>query len=486
MYAVSFYTLGCKLNQLETEAAAEAFREEGFTLIPWDGPEKPALFILNTCTVTSRAEQKARRIIRLFLRSPCAVLVTGCYAQLEREALAALDPAPGEADPAAALFVLPGGAKEALLDLPRYLARNAGPGPDASPLPAALSRWFEERERAARPPEDKAAASPPAPFRFNPRAFSFHSRAFLKIQDGCDRSCAYCRVPLARGKAASLASAEVLARLRALEREGLAEAVLTGVSICQYRDPADPRTNLPALLRLLLDNTRTIALRLSSVEPEPAICTGPASPGGDDFFAILAHPRIRNHFHLSVQSGSDRILAAMGRPYRAGDIAKTVERLRRIKGDPFLACDIITGFPGETGEDFAETAALCGDLDFAGIHGFPYSPRPGTRAAAMADQVCRRLSGERLRTLLELARRGRRAYVSRWLGKTVEAVAETAAVPSKSGTFPGLTDNYLRAAVTPAGNTPAPRPGSAFHCHIAGEAGRAGFDIRGAMILDCT
>ncbi|MDR2073556.1 MAG: radical SAM protein [Spirochaetaceae bacterium] len=474
-YAVSFFTLGCKLNQLETEAIAEAFREQGFPVRSWQELGRGDLSIVNTCTVTSRAEQKARRIIRLLLGRGSTVLITGCYARLGEAELSGLG--------AENLFLVP--PKDALLDLPRFLA-DAGESPDT-----ILSRWLEEQVRSRGTRRD--AGIFPDAFRFNPRTFLFHSRAFLKIQDGCDRSCAYCRVPLARGKSISLGTTELRSRLKALEDRGIPEAVLTGVNICQYRSPGDKPVGLPALLRILLEHTGRIALRLSSIEPEPAVLT-------DEFFQILSHPRIRPHFHLSVQSGSNRILSAMGRPYLVNDIVSVAERLRQVKEDPFLACDMITGFPGETGGDFRSSAALCRDLGFAAIHGFPYSKRSGTRAAVMRDQVSRGTAGKRLAVLLELSRQGRQDYVGRWLGRIVGAVVESkrsegtgknsaGSSPAEKTdffppVFPALTDNYIRLLVSPAPDdfSVRPRPGSILNCSIQAHLPGKDFDAWGKVV----
>ncbi|MDR2663736.1 MAG: radical SAM protein [Treponema sp.] len=494
--SVSFYTLGCKLNQLETEAVAAAFREEGFALLPWNGSsgvprdQGPELLVVNTCTVTSRAEQKARRIIRLFLRTGGTVVVTGCYAQLNRAELCSLAP-----DTGGSLFVVPGRAKDRLLDLPRFLARSGGTPREL------LARWCSGLDGSAAAGEGPFAGEPSlasagpdsavtggmagpsasAAFRFNPRNFLFHSRGFLKIQDGCDRRCAYCRVPLARGGSVSLEAPELARRLRALEEAGISEAVLTGVNICQYRDPASSGA-LPELLGLLLDKTRRIALRLSSIEPEPE-GTFLKNPG----FSVLSHPRIRPHFHLSVQSGSDRILAAMGRPYTGKDVLRTAERLRSVKNDPFLGCDIIAGFPGERDEDFEKTAALCRDAEFAFIHGFPYSKRPGTPAADMKDQVRRGIAEKRLDRLRELSLEAGGAYLRRWQGKTLDAVAENPPGNDHfSPFFPALTDNYIRLLVS-AGTGEVPKSGSSFRCRIGEALPRAGvkqsdFDAWGEIV----
>jgi threonylcarbamoyladenosine tRNA methylthiotransferase MtaB len=501
---VSFYTLGCKLNQLETESIAAAFGKAGFTVMAWgvsgegesagdgrpvgDGkpagdrpPDKAAVLVINTCTVTSRAEQKARRIIRLALRESSApVIVTGCYARLEAEKLTAL-----EAECGSRLFIIP--AKDSLLDLPSFLA---GLAKDARGFRMAdgIQSWlricpgnaFSDKARLDKAHLDNAETpggfsrgeTPDGTFRFNPDVFSFHSRAFLKIQDGCNRRCAYCRVPLARGESRSLDSAEVLARLRALEAKKFAEAALTGVNIAQYRCPETGK-DLGELLCFLLDNTASIALRLSSIEVEPGFFNGP-------FLKALSRGRLRPHFHLSVQSGSASVLKAMGRPYGPDGIRESAALLRSVKNDPFLGCDIITGFPGESETDFEKTLDLCAGIGFAWIHGFPYSPRPGTTAYTLKNRVAERESARRLERLLELSRNGRAAYIRRWAGRTVDAVVEAKKLP-----FSGvLTDNYLRIRIDrePPGGLV---PGTAVRCRITQPLCPASgcFDLSGEVVI---
>ncbi|MDR2181910.1 MAG: tRNA (N(6)-L-threonylcarbamoyladenosine(37)-C(2))-methylthiotransferase MtaB [Treponema sp.] len=449
----AFYTLGCKLNQIETESIADAFRRGGFSLVSWE--QGADLAVINTCTVTSRAEQKARRVIRFALSRCKTVLLTGCSARSGEETALA-------GSRAERLVIIPGTAKDTLLDVPRFLA-DTGRAEGQS-----LRAWAAEQLRARAEnagPEKKT----PSQFRFHPSNFSFHSRAFLKIQDGCDRSCAYCRVPLVRGRSVSLGAAEVLARLRDLETRGFDEAVLTGVNLCGY----DGGGNLTALLELLLAGTGRIALRLSSIDPALAL--------DDAFIRAAADRRIRPHFHLSVQSGSDAVLAAMGRPYTRETVVRAAARLREAKGDPFIACDIITGFPGEDDTAFSETVSLCRELDFAGIHAFPFSRRPGTRAFSFTNRVPERLAVRRVGELLALSRSGRRNYAERWLGKTVEAVCLR---EQKKGLFcAALADNYLRVGIQ---SDRLPRSG--FSCVLkalpGGDSGGAGnFDMRGEIVL---
>lgn len=487
MFSVAIYTLGCKLNQLESEAVADAFRRAGFSLLSWDGTAaSPDMLIINTCTVTSKADQKARRLIRKALRDNprSLVIVTGCYAQLEPEALESLEAgrAPcGAANPPGRLFVLKGGGKSAgavkgaLLDLPRFMRESAliprqsgvlreTPAAAGGELRALVTAWSEgltarngkEAPAGERPPED--------PFRFTPEGFSFHTRGFLKIQDGCDHYCTYCRIRLARGPSVSLGAERALAELRALEAKGYAEAVLTGVNISQYRDcgaaaatGGDAGGGLGELLAYLLEGTRRIALRLSSLDPEAV--NGPLA-------GALASRRIRPHFHLSVQSGSALVLKKMGRNYGPETVERAAALLRSVKDNPFLACDIITGFPGETEAEFEKTLALCRNIGFAWIHAFPYSKRPGAPSFSFRETVSARDATRRMDALLELARQGRRGYVRQWRGRETEVLTEA----GEAGCCRGTSENYLKLLVKHAG--PTPPPGTVLRCRITAPPAR--------------
>ncbi|MDR3166629.1 MAG: radical SAM protein, partial [Treponema sp.] len=238
------------------------------------------------------------------------------------------------------------------------------------------------------------------------------------------------------------------------------------------------------LLEYLLGETGHIALRVSSVEPEYIT---------PDLVKVLGNPRIRPHFHLSIQSGSLRVLKKMGRTYSPKSIAEGVSLLRSVKGDPFLACDIITGFPGETAEEFEKTYDLCRCMDFSWIHAFPYSPRPGTEAYHFAGQICERDAVSRVKALLDLARHGRRDYIRRWIGKKVDAIIEGTA-PNAGGDkqaplyTAALSDNYLR-LLLPAGETGPLPPGRAVPCRIRALdesgpelPGNSRFDARGERL----
>ncbi|MDR1586656.1 MAG: radical SAM protein [Treponema sp.] len=479
------YTLGCKLNQLESEALADAFLREGFSRAsfspearparaaagegtPDQGDEAfsgggPAVLIINTCTVTSKAEQKARRVIRKALRDcpGASVIVTGCYARLDPDDIAALEaeaagPAGLSFPRERRLFVFR--EKKALLELPRRLR-----GANA----AGLASLIDSLSRDPGACSESAAAGEKA-FAFAPEYFSVHSRSFLKIQDGCDRHCTYCRARLARGKSVSLPAEKALAELDALERKGYREAVLTGLNITQYRDPPPESGaaeagglcrsgDLAGLLEFLLTGTRDIALRLSSLAPDEI---------KDGLTRVLAHPRIRPHFHLSVQSGSALVLEKMGRGYTPADVEESAALLRSIRGDPFLACDIITGFPGESEGEFEKTLSLCRNIGFAWIHAFPYSKRPGTPAFSFRNPVSEREAVHRVEILLKLARQGRSGYIKRWLGREVEALTE-AEHEKKPGYCRGVSDNYLKLRIK---CSESPPPGVALRCRIIKEA----------------
>ncbi|MCL2245103.1 MAG: tRNA (N(6)-L-threonylcarbamoyladenosine(37)-C(2))-methylthiotransferase MtaB [Treponema sp.] len=468
-------TLGCKLNQLESESLTDAFLKAGFRLL--DKNERPdvsgiqdegsglspSIVIINTCTVTSKADQKARRVIRKALCDypDSCVIVTGCYAQLNREEILNLN-----LRNIKRLFVI---NKESILDLPHYLissnlsSLNSRLSDLSSHLSAFCPRNVQNVKRNSR-------------FDFNPQRFYGHTRSFLKIQDGCDKFCTYCRIRLARGPCISLEKEEVLSRLRLLEKSH-AETVLTGVNICQYSDRGSEIGDfgLAELLDYLLNGTEKAAIRLSSLEPERI---------DDNFAKTLSNKRIRPHFHLSVQSGSAKILEKMGRSYNADTIERSVSFLRSAKDNPFLACDIITGFPGETQMEFDETFSLCQKLQFAWIHVFPYSGRPGTPAFSFSNKVKESDVTKRVQTLTALAERGKAEYIKSCLGRDVDVLIERKKVltakphngrgDNEAVYFSGITENYLKALVKCEGE--ALHVGSVLQCKVIEESNSEHYD----------
>jgi len=448
----ALHTLGCKLNQLEGEGLADAFRRAGFSLTAAEGP---GIIIINTCTVTSKADQKSRRLIRKALRDnpDSCVIVTGCYANLDPEEIAALE---DEGENVRRLFVAGGAqgaggpAKSDLLELPAYVRDAMERSPDIS-LSEIIEEFYHGVTRSYTEKEDSRTKNSVklrglnSSFDFKPEAFTFHSRGYLKIQDGCDNCCAYCRVRLARGPSVSLPKEDALAALRSAEERGCPELMITGVNITQYYHSG---VNLAGLLEYLLEGSAAITLRLSSLEPEWI---------DEQLAAVLAHPRIRPHFHLSVQSGSDAVLRAMGRAYTAQTVEKAAALLRGVKDNPFLACDIIAGFPGETEAEFAQTLALCTRIGFAWIHAFPYSPRPGTAAFALKNSVCQRDVTRRVEALTQLALQNRRHYAQSWIGRELSAVVEK----GPANQCRAVAENYLKLIINDAGEL---SPGTVVRC----------------------
>lgn len=423
---VAVYTLGCKLNQCESEAIADSFREQGFDVVH-PGESGIDLYVVNTCTVTSKAEQKARRMIRKFSAareergeggdsSHAEVIVTGCYAQMEADDISALDDH---------VTVVSLDNKAGLLTLPEHLSAGLGSGLSLRDAVRYLISGTRNDQQDEKILLDK--------FAYSAKTFTAHARAFLKIEDGCDNTCAYCRVTIARGPAVSLDLYEVVSRAQDLEASGYAEIVLTGVNITAYRSHGQ---YLGGLLQTLLDQTQYVRFRLSSLEPDMV---------DDRLLAVIADNRVRPHFHIPVQSGSDRILKSVRRSYTAEDVRHLVDRLKAIKDDPFIAADVISGLPTETDVDARMTYDLLADSGFSQIHVFPFSPRPGTELYAAAGHVTESLRDSRAEELRSLSRLLHERYISSWDGRAVEAVIEFIL---SQGTATALTENYLSVRIT--------------------------------------
>lgn len=426
MIQIHFETLGCKVNQIESESAARAFADVGFSVDNhnWTAAEpihsETILCVVNTCTVTGKAEQKARRVIKLMLNlcPNACVLVTGCYAELDSEIIKKID---------ARIAVLPGQQKDQLAVLPKWVKQKS------NGLAASENAFTDSMFSTNLINEfiNLHKADKPLLFKLSTDTFLEHSRASIKIQDGCNNSCAFCRIHLARGKSVSLDADEILHRVQRLEDAGQVEVVLTGVNVSQYKSNS---FNLIKLLDYLLSNTKNISYRLSSLYPQGIT---------DDFCNVLKNPRIRQSFHLSVQSGSDVILEKMGRPYRSAQVLEAVNKLRQVKPNAFVACDIIVGFPGETEEDFLQTVELCKKCNFTWIHVFPFSARPGTVAALMKPKVPSAIADNRVKIITQLALEQKKAYINLQKNNIFAAVIEKRSTPVTKA----VTDNFLHVRI---------------------------------------
>lgn len=387
----AFITLGCRLNQLESEAIVDAFSKNGFTIVNQN--ESADIYIINTCTVTSMAEQKARRLIRKALKDAplSCVVVTGCYAEVGEKELSLL----GDR-----VFVVKGSKKDILLDLAKDIYEHFDLHTDIATI---IEDFFQK---------DKIDAGSLSHFRYHPESFTYHSRASLKIQDGCDNLCAYCRVRLARGKAVSLPLNLAIERAMELEKAGFREIVLSGINLAQYKSDT---VDFSGLLTKLLENTSEMRFRISSWEPEKTT---------DDFLRAASHFRVQNYFHLAVQSLSDSVLERMNRPYLSDAVVRAVHDLRSVKDNPFFGADVIGGFPGETEAEAKTSLNLFDELDFTWLHVFPFSARPDTAAFTMKPKVQDALIQERCASLHKLAQKKRYLFAEAHVGKELSAIVE--------------------------------------------------------------
>ncbi len=446
-FNIRFETIGCRLNQIESESAASVFIKEGFTVCPTpilsknENDEKTILCIVNTCAVTQKSEQKDRRIIRLLLeKCPNAlVIVTGCYAQLSANEIKSISPR---------VAVLKGQLKSRITKVPELLKSelNSVFNKDDCSIPGDFAENFAKKlnQNLFYSEPEKPGISEDA-FKLSADSFVFHSRSSIKIQDGCNCKCSYCTINIARGKSVSLDAEEVISRVQKLEHLGQAEVVITAVNISQYYGKyKDGFIKFSTLLRLCLENTKNICFRISSLYPESV---------DDDFCEVIKNERIRPYFHLSVQSGSNKILKLMKRSYTFQTVENVCKKLRSAKENPFISCDIITGFPSETDEDFNDTFELCKKCNFSWVHVFPFSARPGTEAFDMKPKIPQETSGKRAEKLTEWAKKNRIEYINSFIEKTVYGVLETVKKPvvfisnDKKSVYHALSENFLHCKI---------------------------------------
>ncbi len=395
-------TLGCKVNQYESQWLRERLRERGYA----ETPGKAGVCIVNTCTVTGKSDRKSRDLLREMLEenAGAVVVVTGCYAERGREEIAAR----GDR-----VVVLGNRDKEKIPDL---LEGMADPGRTAE-----ISRMDESEQDRIRPASGISF-------------FQGHDRAFVKIQDGCDHFCSYCIVPHVRGGPRSRPVPEILAEARRLSAAGIREIVLTGINVGSF-DAGDGR-GLPSLLDRLEEIGDIGRIRLSSIEPVYVT---------DELLdQMAASSRLCRHLAVPLQSGDDEILRRMNRHYLAADYVRLVERIRGRIPEIALTTDCLVGFPGESGENFRRTLDVVEKTAPARVHIFPYSRRPGTPAAESGGELPPTVIRERYQRLQELARRIARDYRRRFVGATREVLVESRR-DKKTGLLAGYTDNYLRA-----------------------------------------
>ena len=399
---IAIYTLGCKVNQYETQAMEQELTRRGHEIVPFDGAADA--YIVNTCSVTAVSDKKSRQMIRRCrkLNEHAVVAACGCYVQTHSDEAAGLG-----------LDLIAGtGDRMAFLDLLEQAAREKEP---LTLLDDALRRRAFEVLPAG--------------------GMAERTRAMLKVEDGCVNFCTYCIIPYARGPVRSLPKAEAVAQTRRLREEGYRELVITGIEISGWGHDLKNGETLIDLLEAVSDAAGEMRLRLGSLEPRTIT---------EEFCRRAARlPNLCPHFHLSMQSGCDGTLRRMNRKYDTARFYESVSLLRHYFDRPAVTTDLITGFPGETEEEFAQTLAFIEKCGFAAMHIFPYSVRPGTKAAAMPDQCTAAVKERRAARAAETAERMKQAYLHGCVGQTYPVLFEQ----EKGGLYVGHAPNYCQVGV---------------------------------------
>lgn len=399
---IAFHTLGCKVNQYETEAMRRLMETAGYTTAEYTPTGSPDVLVINSCTVTGESDRKLRQLLRRCRREqPHAVLVlTGCMPQAFPEVAETLP----EAD-----IVLGNAARRA--------------------LPEHIAAYLQHRQRIVDIPAHGARLEPLSIDRFEGR-----TRAFVKIQDGCNRFCSYCIIPYARGRVRSRSPEDIRRELEALADKGYKEVVLVGINLTAYgqdtglniADAVEAACAVPGLQRV----------RLGSLEPDFMT---------EDILARLAaQPKLCPQFHVALQSGCNATLRRMNRHYTTAEFSALCQRLRRLFPGCALTTDIMVGFPGETEEEFAQSVAFAQQIGFSRAHVFAYSRRPGTVADKLPGQLSNAVKAQRSRRMIDACAASAAAYAAAYVGRTVEVLLETPAADSGTeGIMVGHTATYL-------------------------------------------
>ena len=408
MKKVALHNLGCKVNAYETEAMQEILEQNGYEIVPFE--EKADAYIVNTCSVTNMADKKSRQMLhRAKKMNPEAVVIAaGCYVQSAGEEL----------------------LKDTSVDI--LIGNN-----EKVNLPSILENW--EREHNPLHVHDLTREHTYEELTLSHTAG--HTRAFMKIQDGCNQFCTYCIIPYTRGRVRSRRLSDIVAEAGRLAENGYQEVVLTGIHLDSYGTDLEEHENLLTVIQEIAKIDGIKRIRLGSLEPR--IMT-------EEFVAgLAAEEKLCPHFHLSLQSGCDATLKRMNRRYSAEEFRQCCERLRRHFDDPALTTDVIVGFPGETEEEFTATVEFLKDICFYETHVFKYSRRKGTKADRMPDQIPEQIKNQRSDVLLALTEKNSGEYRKKLLGRTVKVLLEEESTIGGTTYLAGHTREYVKVAVAP-------------------------------------
>jgi threonylcarbamoyladenosine tRNA methylthiotransferase MtaB len=426
MPTFSIENFGCRATEVDASALSSSLLASGLTLAA--DPNGADVVVLNTCTVTAAADAQARDAVRKIQRAnPAArIVVTGCYAQREPDEVAAME----------GVEWVVGNSRQA--EIPEIL--RAHPTRARSNDFVLAADLGADALSLARGPAKILTGDifAQATVQIAPAALSTHERTrpILKIQDGCNNRCSYCVIPFVRGKSRSLPPDEVIGEVRALCDAGAKEIVLSGINLGSYGRDLAPRAGLAEIVRRILDETALDQLRFSSIEPQDVT---------EDFVALVASsPRIARHFHIPLQSGSDRILRAMHRWYRTAHYAERLHLIRRMLPEAAIGADVIVGFPGETDAEFRETLEFVGRLPFTYLHVFSFSERPGTAAVELGERIPVQAIRERARILRDLSHEKAAEFRAAQAGRTTRALTLARGDDTQTE---ALTGNYLKVQI---------------------------------------
>ena len=379
---ISVLTLGCKVNQSESYSLESNLIKRGCSIVPLQ--DNPDYSIINTCTVTSKSDYQSRQLIRRSLRSGVKVIVTGCYAQTRPNEIKAIDDT---------IQIVNNTNKSNIIKM------------IASDIECNKSYYYKR------------------------------SRAYLKVQDGCNFSCTYCVVPQARGRSRSIKLSEVIKKAREFEKTGFKEIVLTGIHLGLYGHDLSPKLTLSELIKILLKNTEIQRIRLSSLEINEIT---------DEIIELLQDNRICSHLHIPLQSGDEYILKCMNRNYNVNKFVSKVDNIAKKVKDISIGTDVIVGFPGEGNKEFINTKNIIKSLPFSYLHIFPFSKRPNTMAFTMKEQNTKIIKHERYLQLNALNIKKRAEYMSAYIDKTLDIIIEE---EGEGNTVVGTSSNYLKICI---------------------------------------
>lgn len=399
---VAIHTMGCKANQYDSAAIEGDLSQAGWKLVPFNS--EADAYILNTCTVTNKADSEARQLVRKVhrLNPDASIVVTGCYAQTDPESLAEVE---------GVSFILGNNQKSSILD---YLNQVKPLVPEI-----IVEDLFKEE----------------VVFSSDFTSYSKNTRAFLKIQDGCNQFCSFCVIPYARGKNRSLEPDKILSELRKLKEQKFEEVVLTGIHLGTYGYDLDPKNSLLDLMRRIEEESPVHRVRLSSIDPEEVT---------DEMIDFLAQSKVFcEYLHIPIQSGEDETLKLMRRRYKSEEFTQLSFRLKDKIPEICIGTDVMVGFPFETEERFEKSCQLIEEAPIDYLHVFPYSAKKGTKAATFKEQISSSVKKERVARLLELSRKKKEKFYLNSIGKKTEIILEENSNEKDSAYLRGVSRNYL-------------------------------------------